>query len=201
MSFQPALFSAPAPSFDASFARLRKVDLGEGAWVAYAPGWLQGDDTLFTDLEASAPWRQERRQMYEREVEVPRLVARVADGLNGTVDAMGVALTGRLRRSLRHTSLALYRDGRDSVAFHGDRGDAALPGALTVSVSLGEPRRLLLRRRGGGPSRFFELGRGDLFVMGGTCQQTWEHGVPKVARAGPRLAVLYWMGPASSRPQ
>ena len=58
-------------------------------------------------------------------------------------------------------------------------------------VSLGAPRRFLLRPAGGGTSRAFDLGWGDLLVMGGTCQRTWEHAVPKMASAKPRMSVQF----------
>jgi alkylated DNA repair dioxygenase AlkB len=197
---QPSLFAPAAPGFDPALGGCQRIVLTEGAWVDHCPGWLRGDDALFAALEASTRWRAERRQMYEREVDVPRLTAGLpADGPgHPLVEAMGRALVASYDRVLRHTSLALYRDGADSVAFHGDRGDAARPGALTASVSLGSPRRLLLRPNAGGASLRFELGRGDLFVMGGTCQATWQHGIPKVAAALPRMVILYWLGPGAA---
>ncbi len=88
----------------------------------------------------------------------------------------------------------LYRDGRGSVAWHGDKIVKAIAEPI-LPVSLGEPRRFLLRPKGGGSSQRFDLGRGDLLVTGGTTQRTWEHAVPKVARAGPpRISVAFAMG-------
>ena len=85
----------------------------------------------------------------------------------------------------------LYRDGRDSVAFHGDRMGEAVDDCIVALVSLRGPRRLRIRpKRGGGPARAFDLGHGDLLVMGGSCQRDYEHGVPKVARAEPRISVM-----------
>lgn len=60
-----------------------------------------------------------------------------------------------------------------------------------MPVSLGEPRRFLLERNEGGKTVAFSLGWGDLIVMGGSCQRTWKHGLPKVAHAGPRLVVMF----------
>ena len=62
---------------------------------------------------------------------------------------------------------------------------------LVATVSLGSPRRFFVRRRGGGPSTVVPLGWGDLVVMGGSCQRTHEHAIPKVARAGPRIALMF----------
>ena len=49
--------------------------LGRGAWVDLLPGWLSGADALFDDLLSQVPWRAEQRQMYERVVDVPRLLS------------------------------------------------------------------------------------------------------------------------------
>jgi alkylated DNA repair dioxygenase AlkB len=91
------------------------------------------------------------------------------------------------------TGLCLYRDGRDSVAWHGDRiGRGAKTDTMVAIVVLGEPRPLLLRPRGGGATLRNDLGHGDVIVMGGSCQRTWEHAVPKSARAkGPRISIQF----------
>ena len=118
------------------------------------------------------------------------------------------ALAARYATELPYLTLALYRDGRDSVAFHGDRVARNMPEALVATVSLGEPRRFLLRphpeRNRGAPRRSvaLSLGWGDLVVMGGACQRTWQHGIRKVAAAGPRMAVMFrpdWYRPPPRR--
>jgi alkylated DNA repair dioxygenase AlkB len=189
------LFARAEPAFDASFARLRRIDLGDGAWVDHQQGWVSGHDALFDELERAVPWRSERMRMYDRVVDVPRLIAalpqdgeRVAHQL---IEAMRAALSARYGERFVRATAALYRDGRDSVAWHGDTVARELPEALVATVSLGTPRRFLLRPAAGGPSQSFALGGGDLVVMGGTCQRTWRHSVPKVASAGPRIAVMF----------
>jgi alkylated DNA repair dioxygenase AlkB len=92
--------------------------------------------------------------------------------------------------------MCLYRDGHDSVAWHGDRtGRSSTQDTLVAIVSLGSPRSLLLRPRpasGISPPRRYELGHGDLIVMGGSCQRTWDHAVPKTSRpVGPRISIQY----------
>jgi alkylated DNA repair dioxygenase AlkB len=90
--------------------------------------------------------------------------------------------------------LCLYRDGRDSVAWHGDTfGRGSTEDTMVAIVSLGAPRTLALRpRKGGGPVRRHTVGHGDLLVMGGSCQRTWEHSVPKTARpVGPRISAQF----------
>lgn len=191
---QLALFRAAAPSFDKSFAKLHRTDLGDGAWIDRVPGWVGGQDVLFDRLERGTRWRSERRPMYDQVVDVPRLIAVLPDDGDGDpiLGEMRSALGDRYQEDFARTSLALYRDGKDSVAFHGDRIARDLPEALVATVSLGAPRRLLLRRAAGGRSvAAFELGLGDLFVMGGTCQRAFRHAIPKVAVAAPRMAIMF----------
>ena len=89
--------------------------------------------------------------------------------------------------------LCLYRDGADSVAWHGDTiGRGAHSDTMVAILSVGSARALMLRPRAGGPSRRFNLGHGDLIVMGGSCQRTWEHAIPKTARpVGPRVSIQF----------
>lgn len=196
-SRQLDLFGAAQPSFDAAFARVERVELSDGAWVDHARGWVSGHDALFDALERGLAWRSETVWMYERVVEVPRLLARVPADTAGAgpfaslIDAMRRALSARYGEDFVHTTAALYRDGRDSVALHGDTTARDMDRALVATVSLGEPRRFVMRPTAGGEARAFALGGGDLVVMGGTAQRTWRHGVPKVAHAGPRIALMF----------
>ena len=197
---QLALLGHEEPAFDHSFARVRRTVLEQGAWIDYAPGFVQGAAALFEQLNASTAWRTVEDQMYDKIVQVPRLIAVLpVDGaIHPLLEAMRAALAQRYREAFTRISLALYRDGRDSVAWHGDRIARRMPKALVATVSLGGPRRFLLRPYGGGPSRAFSLGLGDLCVMGGSCQRTWQHAIPKVAHAEPRIAIMFrpaWSDP------
>jgi len=189
------LFAGTTIGFDGSFSQARRVELAGGAWVEYAPGWVSGHDALFEQLERELSWKSERRHMYERVVDTPRLLAKVPH--TGIVEEMRVALSAHYGEELVRTTAALYRDGNDSVAFHGDRVARDMDQALMATVSLGQPRRFLMRPASPfeGEERrtvAFQLGWGDLLVMGGTCQRTWRHGIPKVARApGPRIALMF----------
>lgn len=89
--------------------------------------------------------------------------------------------------------LCHYRDGRDSVAWHGDRiGRGRSHDTMVAIISLGAARRLSLRPRAGGDPVGFALGHGDLIVMGGSCQRTWDHAILKTARpVGPRISVQF----------
>ncbi|MER7665158.1 MULTISPECIES: alpha-ketoglutarate-dependent dioxygenase AlkB [unclassified Streptomyces] len=179
---------------------VRRTVLGDGAWIDVLPGWLHGADALFEELRSGVPWRAERRQMYEREVAVPRLLAhyRESDPLPHPVldearDALDAHYAEELREPFTTAGLCYYRDGRDSVAWHGDTGGrASRQDTMVAILSVGAPRDLLLRPRGGGPSMRRALGHGDLIVMGGSCQRTWEHAVPKTTRAtGPRISIQF----------
>ncbi len=201
MSAQLELFGQGEPRFDATFAAARRFELEPDAWVEFVPSWLRGHGALFDTLVRSIRFRAEQRVMYERTVEVPRLYASLEeDGpMPAVIAAMQELLSLRYSEKFERVSLGYYRDGSDSVAFHGDRIARVLPQALVATVSLGAPRKLLLRPMSGGASRSFLLGRGDLFVMGGSCQRTWQHGIPKSRTAtGPRIAVMFrphWESP------
>jgi alkylated DNA repair dioxygenase AlkB len=195
MSAQLDLFGRGEPHFDATFADARRIDLAQGAWLELVPHWLRGHQALFDMLVAQTRFRTEQRLMYERMVEVPRLYAVLGeDGpIPPLLQAMQGVLSSRYRETFARISLGYYRDGRDSVAFHGDRIARTLPNALVATVSVGAARRFLLRPAGGGKSSAFSLGRGDLLVMGGSCQRTWQHAIPKSRTAGaqPRIAIMF----------
>lgn len=185
--------SVGEPAFDAEFRTLRRIELSHGAWVDHVPGWVSAHDKLFDDLEAGLDWRRETMKMYDKTVEVPRLLSRVPiDGPGQPlIDEMRKAISAHYAEDFIFTTAALYRDGNDSVAFHGDTTARDMLEALVATVSLGTPRRFLLKPTEGGPSIAIPAGRGDLIVMGGTCQRTWRHGIPKVASAGPRIALMF----------
>jgi alkylated DNA repair dioxygenase AlkB len=124
---------------------------------------------------------------------VPRLYALVPNDGEGhpVLEAIRLALSARYAEPLTRVSLGYYRDGGDSVAWHGDQVARRLPTAIVATVSVGAPRRFLLRPMGGGKSLALSLGFGDLLVMGGTCQRTWQHSVPKAKRAAPRIAIMF----------
>ncbi|MFF5497216.1 alpha-ketoglutarate-dependent dioxygenase AlkB [Streptomyces aquilus] len=178
-----------------------RTELGSGAWIDVLPGWLAGSDTLFEQLAAEVPWRAERRKMYDNVVDVPRLLAYYGrdDALPHPVltearAALSAHYADELGEPFTTAGLCYYRDGRDSVAWHGDRiGRGARENTMVAILSVGAPRDLLLRpMRGGAGTVRRPLGHGDLIVMGGTCQRTWEHCVPKTTRAaGPRISVQF----------
>ncbi|MGS0686974.1 alpha-ketoglutarate-dependent dioxygenase AlkB [Nakamurella sp. GG22] len=198
---QPSMFdTADEPELTALAGRVKRVELSDGAWVDHLPGWLLGSDLLLERLLADVPWRAERRQMYDREVDVPRLLC----WYSGATDFPDPLLTAARSALNRHyatelgepfvtAGLCLYRDGADSVAWHGDTiGRGSHSDTMVAILSVGSARALTLRPRTGGKSLKFPLGHGDLIVMGGSCQRTWEHAIPKTSRpVGPRISIQF----------
>jgi alkylated DNA repair dioxygenase AlkB len=179
---------------------VRRTPLTRGAWVDVRPGWLAGSGDVFSRLLETVPWRAEKRHMYDRVVDVPRLLCFYSEDaplpdpvLVAARRALNVHYGAELGEEFRTAGLCLYRDGRDSVAWHGDTiGRGQTEDTMVAILSLGTPRALMLRPRGGGDARRYELGHGDLIVMGGSCQRTWEHAIPKASRvAGARISVQF----------
>jgi alkylated DNA repair dioxygenase AlkB len=198
-AYQPSLLDdGPTVGLSPIGPGSERTPLTKGAWVELRRNWVSGSDRLFDHLLEVVPWRAERRQMYDRVVDVPRLVAFYDEAQplpDPALETMRASLSeeysSELGEPFATVGLCLYRDGSDSVAWHGDTiGRGRTDDTLVAIVSLGTPRSFLLRPRGGGASRRLELGRGDLLVMGGSCQRTWEHSVPKRARTdGPRMSI------------
>jgi alkylated DNA repair dioxygenase AlkB len=180
-------------------ARVSRTPLAHRAWVDVRRDWVADADDVLAAMVAGVPWRAERREMYDRVVAVPRLLHTYGAGeplphptLARARDALSAHYAPELGEPFVTAGCCYYRDGRDSVAWHGDTlGRGRTHDTMVAILSLGDPRRLALRPRGGGASLSFTLGHGDLLVMGGSCQRTWEHAVPKVAHAGPRLSVQF----------
>jgi alkylated DNA repair dioxygenase AlkB len=185
-------------------ARFERVALDAGSWVDVARTWLRGADELLDEVVARSEWHQGRRRMWDRMVDDPRLSCWCRDGeplphpaCADIRDALGA------RYGVRFGAVGFnyYRDGNDSVAPHADRELRDLDDTLIAIVTLGARRPFLIRPKGGGPSLDVAPASGDLLVMGGACQQGFEHGVPKVVHAGPRISVTYrWARrPAAAR--
>jgi alkylated DNA repair dioxygenase AlkB len=209
LEIQPSLFDAPAeaPALSPLSGLVRRTTLSHGAWVDHLPGWLGGSDAVFERLVHEVPWRAERRQMYDREVDVPRLLCFYGEDdplphplLDDARAALSAHYGPELGEPFRTAGLCFYRDGRDSVAWHGDRiGRSKDLDTMVAILSLGSARTLALRPRDGHvvagarhKSLRFPLAHGDLVVMGGSCQRTWDHAIPKTARpVGPRISVQF----------
>jgi alkylated DNA repair dioxygenase AlkB len=178
-----------------------RLVLDADSWVDVCRGHLLGADAVLDVVIDTAPWQCGRRHMYDRMVDDPRLtyraprpevvphpvLTRVRDGLCARY---GVALGA--------AACNYYRDGRDSVAPHGDRELRDTDDSLVCILTLGATRPFRLRPHGrtGGPTHDLAPGSGDVLVMGGACQRHWEHAVPKVRAAGPRVSATWrWLTP------
>ena len=198
VDFQAGLFDGEAVEVPPLAGRVRRVPLGRGAWVDLAPGWIAGADAVFPRLVEGIPWHAERREMYDRTIDVPRLLHMYHEGerlpdevLTRARAALNRHYRAELGEEFVTAGCCYYRDGRDSVAWHGDRGGRSRrEDTMVAIVSFGAPRLLSLRPVGGRLHGSYPLGHGDLIVMGGSCQRTWEHAVLKTARpVGPRISV------------
>ena len=147
--------------------------------------------------------------MYERVVDVPRLLRFYGEGeelphptLTTARQALNQHYGPELGEPFTTAGMCLYRDGRDSVAWHGDRFGRGRDGdTLVAIVSLGSRRNLMLRPRGGGSARRYPLAHGDLVVMGGSCQRTWDHAIPKTTKeVGPRISIQWRFARRVGRP-
>ena len=195
LAWQPSLFDGGAVAFDDSFSGLARRGLADDAWVDHQPRWCTGADELFARLLEQTPWRGRTVHMYDRVVVEPRLTHRWVVGEEprppAVLQDMARVLSARYGVGFTQVGANLYRDGADSVAWHGDRVARELPEAAVALVSLGATRPFRLRPTGGGPSVLYLPGPGDLLVMGGSCQRTWQHAVPKCRGVGPRISVQF----------
>ena len=200
LAFQPTLFDSLTPDTQTALDNLERHHLSQGAWIDHLPNWLPGCDEIFQTLVSQVPWRSESRQMYDALVAVPRLVHTYGIGAELPHPALSLAreqLTAHYADELGEpfvtAGCCFYRDGQDSVAWHGDNlGRGRRHDTMVAIVSFGSTRKLLLRPRGGSTEVSLPLSHGDLVVMGGSCQRTWEHAIPKTAKpVGPRISVQF----------
>jgi alkylated DNA repair dioxygenase AlkB len=197
--FQGGLFEAGEVAFDAAYRGVRRIALDGASWVDHAQGWVRGADALFQVVIERRKWQQRTRRIYDQQVLEPRLTApwslESGEVLEpAIVEAMRASLSERYGVRFDSVGFNLYRNGEDSVAWHRDRISREIEDPTIAIVSLGERRKLLLRPWGGGRSKAFQLGHGDLLVTGGRTNADWEHSVPKVARAGPRISLAFRHG-------
>lgn len=191
---QGDLFAHGPPDVDAPPAPQRHW-LDDGCWIDHATTWLHGADSLMRALEVALPWRTQQRKMYEHIVDVPRLMSELDDEVVAAMPLLakvGACLSAHYGIDLRRGFAAYYRSGNDSVAWHNDRVDLRQPEHIAAIVSLGGPRRLMFRPKSGGPSHSFTLASGDLLVQGGAIQHRWQHCVPKVRFAHPRISLMFF---------
>ncbi|HEY2029239.1 MAG TPA: alpha-ketoglutarate-dependent dioxygenase AlkB [Myxococcales bacterium] len=200
---QAELFAAPKhdgdPSFDRSFGGIERIQLDPRSWVDYQREWVRGSQPLFEHIRDTRPWKQRTRKLFDKEMLEPRLTAPWSKAGGRPLDPpileeLRQALSQRYGVELDTVGFNYYRDGRDSVAWHRDHIRREIREPIVALLSLGEPRKLLMRPHGGGSSLPFTMGPGDLLVTGGLAQREWEHTIAKVARAGPRISLAFRHG-------
>jgi alkylated DNA repair dioxygenase AlkB len=195
--WQPSLLDLGAPtSLDPSLPGIHRISLDATSWLDLLPAWVHGGDALLDELTTDAPWQPQRtRQMWDSQVAEPRIIAQWPDlaTLPPVVEQMRTAVSGAYATDFDLVAINLYRDGRDSVAWHGDRVRHTHLAPLVVTVSLGARRPFRVRPVGGGPTVWEQsLGAGDLLVMGGRMQHDYQHAVPKTTRAfGARMSLTF----------
>ncbi len=186
---------------------------GERGEVTYYDGFLPADlaDVSFATLRDGVDWHAQRRVMYEREVDVPRLTAHFAlEDLRGDEVPAGITpetakvvcdaamrVTEALGAQFNSVGLNFYRDGNDSVAPHNDRLHDLVDGAPIALLSLGGTRRMLIRsKRPGEPAVPIDLEAGSLLVMSYASQLHYTHGVAKTrAAVGSRISLALRVRP------
>lgn len=202
-TLQRTLLGSGEPVVDPD-APVERIDLDDESWIDISRDWLLGADTLLDALVDDVDWRQGRRPMFDRVVDDPRLSRWYAVGNalpHPALETIRRALEAQLDVPLRTIGLNYYRDGNDSVAWHADRELRDLTDTRIAIVTLGARRPFLVRPTGGGASRDVKPGSGDLLVMSGACQMRWQHCVPKIKRAGPRISCsLRWTNTTKNEP-
>ncbi|TAL13233.1 MAG: alpha-ketoglutarate-dependent dioxygenase AlkB [Frankiales bacterium] len=194
VTWQGSLFAGSEDAGERlSFDALRRDALDERSWLDVVPGWVPDHGELFERLLAIAPWQQRTREMWDKEVLEPRLVAswRTGEPLPGEVAELIEPLNARYGVDLDSCLINLYRDGDDAVAWHADTVRKVMRDPLVATVSLGARRSFLVRPAAGGPvTRRYAPGEGDLIVMGGAMQHDWHHTVPRERSAsGARMSI------------
>ena len=181
------------------------VDDSEGG-IAYHPGVVDEAtaDRWFETLRDEVPWQMQRRPMYNRVVDVPRLTAgfRLAsERLPTALREAAAVLRQRIPEPFNAVGLNYYRDGRDSVAPHNDKLHILVPHHPIALISLGSPRRMLIRAKR--PPRTaipIDLEPGSLLLMSYDSQLHYEHGVPKTKEeVGPRISLAFRVRPDVDR--
>lgn len=187
MSHQLGLFAASPPTVVAD---------DETGRIVYTPDVFTRDESerLFAALREEIPWESDRRWMYDREVDVPRLVAHYGEPpFPSVLEELRSRIEPHVQVTIERIGLNFYRDEHDSVAWHNDRIAVYGTSPTIALVSLGATRRMLLRTK---PvvtrkrSLSLDLEPGSLLVMQGASQLNWEHSIPKEKRPiGPRISV------------
>lgn len=173
--------------------------------IGYRPDFVPAETARawLAELRESVPWKTQRRRMYDRDVDVPRLQAHfrlvpVEDPAPEAILAAFRAVVAATGVPFTSVGLNFYRDGRDSVAPHNDHLDEIVSGFPIALLSLGATRRMTIRAKAS-PKRVLhvDLAAGSLLVMSYETQLHYTHGIPKTAEpVGPRISLAFRVRPA-----
>lgn len=194
---QPTLFddAAAEPQLDISaFSRGSEQRLDQHSWITYVPGLLAGHQHLMEQLATVATWERRQRWMFNRMVDEPRLTAEYNELASAPAFLAHIAKALSMQLGIAYDGIWLnwYRDHRDGTGWHADRPANKPQTAIVPVLSLGAPRRFLIRPAGGGNSVVLTPAGGDLLIMAGRCQRDWQHSVPKQRTpAGPRMSLNF----------
>mgnify|MGYP002630557460 CR=1 FL=1 len=195
---QGSLLASGQPRLPPDLGPVERIDLGQGAWLDWCSDWLPGADAWFERMLDILPWSGASRPMYDRVVEVPRLMCSFPSPNDRALPLELLRLRpifeAGYERPFPRIGANLYRDGTDSVAMHADK--VPFPGdAIIAIVAIGERRPFHVRPQLPSAHRArrqtFSFGRGDLLVMGGTTQAFFHHGVPKVTGTARRISLMF----------
>lgn len=197
-AYQASLFDddeaeTPAIHTDAfKSSTLHRLD--EHSWITHVPRFLTGHRRLLAELATLDVWEHRQRWMFDRRVQEPRLTGEYVDlsAAPALLAELAGALSERLGVPYDRIWMNWYRDNHDGTGWHADRPAHKAKTAVVPVLSLGAPRRFLVRQFGGGPSTVFTPDGGDLIIMQDRCQREWQHCVPKQKRpAGPRMSLNF----------
>ena len=180
---------------------VQRLDLDEASWVDVVRGLVPRGDEVHDALLSSVAWQQGQVFRYERWIDSPRQMAPYPPGTQPAIDEVDAWLRRRYGVRFTAPALALYRNERDSVAFHRDRELGWLDDTVIAVLTFGARRPWLVRPLGGRRNYVdddmsdvldFSPASGDLLVMGGATQARWLHAVPKVhGRCRTRISVQW----------
>jgi alkylated DNA repair dioxygenase AlkB len=173
-----------------------RIALGSDAWLEHERTWIEAEeaDELREALTTELAWEQRDIVLFGRRILQPRLIAWAGEvgyrysgqtleprAFTPAAERLLARVSDRARVPFNHVLVNRYRSGDDSMGFHADDEPELGPDPVVAIVSLGSPRRLVLkpRHRGRGDRHAFDLGHGALLIMGGACQQHYLHGVPR----------------------
>ena len=180
----------------------------ERGCIAYEPRFVDAATAAawFAELRVGVSWREMRREMYDREVSVPRLIGHYwldppSSDTPPSILAAAACVSTHLGVPFNAVGLNLYRDGRDSVAPHNDHLYELREGFPIALVSLGATRRMTIRTKAA-PRRttHIDLEPGSLLVMDYATQLHYTHGVPKTPEpVGERISLAFRVKPDRTR--